>query len=135
MTFMFIASPLALSMMRSSYVEVFIMLNMLVALLVLRETKASWRSICLCGLLAGGAVAVKLTGIGVAVIIFIFLWSKYQKSFVNKRFYLLLYFALGGIFMALPFYLRPYLLTGNPFYPFLASWFGGGEAEHKHGHS
>lgn len=129
MTFMFIGSPLLIHMMRSTYVEVFIMLNMLVALLLIRETKSSWKTIFLCGILSGGIVATKLTGIGIAAIVFIFLWSKYQKSFANKRNSLFIYFTLGGICMALPFYLRPWVLTGNPFYPFLASWFGGSEAE------
>jgi len=129
MTFMFIGSPLVVHMMRSTYVEVFIMLNMLAALLLIRETEKSWKSIFLCGLLSGGIVATKLTGIGVAAIVFIFLWSKYQKSFAAKRGALFMYFTLGGICIALPFYLRPWILTGNPFYPFLASWFGGSEAE------
>jgi hypothetical protein len=129
MTFMFITSPLLINMMRSTYVEVFIMLNMLTALLLIRETKNSWKTIFVCGMLSGGIVATKLTGIGIAAIIFIFLWFKYQKSFAAKRSSLFIYFALGGICMALPFYLRPWLLTGNPFYPFLASWFGGCEAD------
>ena len=129
MTFMFIASPLVISMMRSTYVEVFIMFNMLAALLLVNEAERSWKTIFLCGMISGGIVATKLTGIGVAGIVFIFLWFKYQKSFAGKRSYLFLYFTLGGICMALPFYLRPWLLTGNPFYPFLASWFGGSETE------
>ena len=129
MTFMFIASPLVINMMRSTYAEVFIMFNMLAALLLIREAGKSWRSILLCGILGGGIVATKLTGIGVAAIVFIFLWFKYQKSFALKRKDLFIYFALGGVCMALPFYLRPWILTGNPFYPFLASWFGGCEAE------
>jgi len=129
MTFMFIANPLVINMMRSTYVEVFIMFNLLAALLLIRETKSSWKTIFLCGILSGGIVAVKLTGIGVAAIVFIFLWSKYQKSFAGRRSSLFLYFTLGGICMALPFYLRPWLLTGNPFYPLLASWFGGSDAE------
>ena len=129
MTCMFIANPLVINMMRSTYVEVFVMFNMLAALLLIRETKSSWKTVFLCGVLSGGIVATKLTGIGVAAIVFIFLWSKYQKSFATKRSTLFIYFTLGGICMALPFYLRPWLLTGNPFYPFLASWFGGSEAE------
>jgi len=129
MTFMFIANPLVINMMRSTYVEVFIMFNMITALLLIRETKSSWKTIFLCGIISGGIVATKLTGIGVAAIVFIFLWSKYQKSFTGRRSALFIYFTLGGICMALPFYLRPWLLTGNPFYPFLASWFGGSETE------
>ena len=129
MTFMFIANPLVISMMRSTYVEVFIMFNMLAALLLIRETKSSWKTVFLCGVFSGAIVATKLTGVGISAIVFIFLWSKYQKSFAAKHSALFIYFTLGGIFMALPFYLRPWLLTGNPFYPFLASWFGGGEAE------
>ena len=128
-TFMFLANPLIISMMRSTYIEVFIMLNMLAALLALRETKISGGTVFLCGLLAGSIVATKLTGIGIAAIIFMFIWPASRQNFSNRNFRLLIYFALGGIAMALPFYLRPWLLTGNPFYPFLASWFGGTEAE------
>ena len=129
MTCMFIANPLVIHMMRSTYVEVFIMFNMLAALLLIRETKSLWKTFFLCGLLGGGIVATKLTGIGVAAIIFIFLYFKHQRNFISKRSSLFLYFTLGGICMALPFYLRPWLLTANPFYPFLASWFGGSETE------
>ena len=129
MAFMFVANPLVVNMMRSTYVEVFVMFNLVAALLALRRNGKRWQTIFLCGILAGGIVATKLTGLGVAAIIFIFLWSKYQKTFVGRRSFLCLYFVLGGLCMALPFYLRPWLLTGNPFYPFLAAWFGGSEAE------
>lgn len=126
---MFIGSPLVINMMRSTYVEVFIMYNLLAALLLIRETAKSWKTIFLCGILAGGAAAVKLTGIGVAAVIFIFLWAKFQNKSIFKPGSLFLYFTLGGICMALPFYLRPWILTGNPFYPMLASWFGGSETD------
>ncbi|MDD5599737.1 MAG: hypothetical protein PHV82_17460, partial [Victivallaceae bacterium] len=122
---MFIGSPLVINMMRSTYVEVFIMYNLLAALLVIRETAGSRKTVFLCGLLAGGAAAVKLTGIGAAAVIFIFLWAKFQNKSARKPGSLFLYFTLGGICTALPFYLRPWILTGNPFYPMLASWFGG----------
>jgi hypothetical protein len=128
-TFLFIANPLVINMMRSTYVEIFIMLDMLAALLVLRETKKSWQSIFLCGLFAGGAVAVKLIGFGAAVVVFIFLYKKYRTETKFRFHHLILCFGLGGVLLALPFYLRPWLMTGNPFYPFLASWFGGSEAE------
>ncbi len=128
MTFMFIASPLVVNMMRSTYVEIFIMFNMLAALLLIQETEKSWKSIFLCGMLSGGIVATKLTGIGVAAIVFIFLCSRWQRNFASKFKTLLIYFTLGGICIALPFYLRPWILTGNPFYPFLASWFCESEA-------
>jgi len=128
-TIVFIANPLLINMMRSTYVEVFIMLNMLASLLVIRETKKSWKTIFICGILSGGIIATKLTGIGVAAIVFIFLWAKYHKTLVVKPSSLLIFFTLGGICIALPFYLRPWILTGNPFYPFLASFFGGSEAE------
>jgi hypothetical protein len=129
MVFMFIGSPLVINMMRSTYVEVFIMYNMLAALLLIRERAKSRKIVFLCGVLAGGAAAVKLTGIGTAVLIFIFLWAKFKRKPAGRLSYLLLYFLLGGIFMALPFYLRPWISTGNPFYPILASWFGGSEAD------
>ncbi len=129
MTFMFVGNPLVINMMRSTYVEVFIMFNMLAALLLIHEAKNSWKTVFLCGIISGGIVATKLTGLGAAAIVFIFLWFKYQKSFSGRHCSLFIYFTLGGICIALPFYLRPWILTGNPFYPFLASWFAGSEAE------
>ena len=129
LSFLFIANPLIVSMLRSTYVEVFMMLDILAALLIIRNTEKSWKSVLLCGLLAGGAVAVKVTGLGAAMVIFIFLMQKYWGKSKFKSYNFILPFCIGGITMALPFYLRPWLATGNPFYPFLASWFGGTEAE------
>jgi hypothetical protein len=130
LAFLFIANPLVINMMRSTYVEVFMMLDMLAALLLLRNTTSkSWQVILLSGLLAGGAVAVKLTGLGTAMVIFIFLLHKYWRHSKLKPFHIILFFVIGGIIMSLPFYLRPWFSTGNPFYPFFASWFGGTEAE------
>ncbi|MDD5697856.1 MAG: hypothetical protein PHH77_04500 [Victivallaceae bacterium] len=129
MTFMFIADPLVINMMRETYAEPFIMLNLLASLLMIREAEPSRKTLFRCGLLAGGAVAVKLTGIAAAAVIFIFLGRKYHQRLFGRRHFRLFYFALGGVILALPFYLRPWILTGNPFYPFLASWFGGSEAE------
>lgn len=129
LSFLFIANPLVVSMLRSTYVEVFMMLDILAALLLIRNTEKSWKSILLCGLLAGGAVAIKPTGLGAAVVIFIFLVQKYWGKNKLKSYNLIIFFGIGGIIMALPFYLRPWLATGNPVYPFLASWFGGTEAE------
>jgi hypothetical protein len=128
-TLMFVFNPLVISMMRATYVEVFIMFNMLAALLLIKKEMISAKLIFLCGLLAGSIVAVKLTGVGIAAIIFIFLWAASRKRGSKKKTILFFYFALGGICMALPFYLRSWLLVDNPFYPFLASWFGGTEAD------
>lgn len=129
MVFMFLGSPLIINMLRSTYVEVFIMYNLLAALLLIQETAKSRKTVFLCGVLAGGAAAVKLTGIGAAALIFIFLWAKLQGNPAGRLRSLFLYFSLGGIVLALPFYLRPWILTGNPFYPLLASWFGGSGAD------
>ena len=128
-SFLFIANPLVVNMLRSTYVEVFMMLDMLAALLLIRNTEKSWKSVLLCGFLAGGAVAIKPTGLGVAAVIFIFLMQKYWDKSKLKPYNLILFFGIGGIVIALPFYLRPWFVTGNPFYPFLASWFGGSDAD------
>ena len=38
------------------------------------------------------------------------------------------WFFLTAALMALPFFIRPYLTFGNPFYPFGSAWWGGAEA-------
>jgi hypothetical protein len=131
-TFVFITSPLLVTMMRETYVEPFIMLNFMAAILAVKGTGhqvlQERRLIILCGIFAGAAAAVKLTGGGVAVLIFLLLLFRQEKLDFKKILELIILFGVGGVVAALPFYLRPLLFTGNPVYPFMADWFGSSEA-------
>jgi hypothetical protein len=77
------------------------------------------------GVLAGGAAAVKLTG-GAAIVVPC-LWYGIQMLRNDRRrrparCSVVLYLAVV-LGVAFPFYLRPWLATGNPFHPFFAGWF------------
>ncbi len=113
----------------SAYSEFFIVANFAGALVLAFEKKSFDRKngiICLaliCGILAGAAASVKMTGLVVVPSVCLLLlypaipkWRNWAKFFV--------FFAAAGFFSAV-FYLRPYLLTGNPFYPYFAPLFTG----------
>jgi hypothetical protein len=77
------------------------------------------------GILAGGAAAVKLTGACVlAVVLVCFISHAYRyRSHTRQILIATAIFGLTAMTIAIPFYLRPWLATGNPFYPYLAQWF------------
>ncbi|MCK5801941.1 MAG: hypothetical protein KAI66_03875, partial [Lentisphaeria bacterium] len=84
----------------------------------------------LIGVLCGGAAATKLTGLAVSCLPVLWLlmcrdrrpegWKNFRRSIVIAA-------VAGAVFIA-PFYLRPFLATGDPFYPYFAWWFGGNPA-------
>lgn len=79
----------------------------------------------ICGILAGGAAAVKLTGCAVLAVPVI--WCIVQVAFKRFRWHELVRPSLGYALVAasfsFPFYLRTWLATGNPFYPYFCEWF------------
>ena len=85
--------------------------------------KGSWSRPALAGLLAGGAAAVKLTGAGTALIIVLLVVAGIKRWRHRDILSHVIPFGVTAVLMALPFYLRPWLFTGNPLHPFLASWF------------
>ncbi|NLK83964.1 MAG: hypothetical protein GX280_07790 [Lentisphaerae bacterium] len=114
-------SPVFLGMTRVVYAEPFILLN-LIAVFLIPDVLKKKRVWLLAGLLCGGAAAVKLTGGGVALPVLIWLVFRERKaSGILPR---LCLFALVAAIIAMPFYLRPLLATGNPFYPFMSTIFG-----------
>ena len=119
MTCSVVLSPLFFILNRSVYAENTVTLFLLAGFLSLyRLRKMPQKAYILAGIFAGIAISVKLTAAGGAAALF-FLACTGKKS----RRYLLLFLA-GAIISALPFYLRIWLDTGNPVYPFLASVFG-----------
>ena len=122
-TLLFILSPLTGAMIREFYAEVFLALLMLAGCRIARTHRpCGGRAAMALGLLAGGAAAVKLTGLGVAVALGLPLlldrasWKKLPA-----------FAAAGGLF-ALAFYLRPWIALGNPVYPFCGTLFGSNTA-------
>jgi hypothetical protein len=90
---------------------------------------AGWRMPAIVGALAGATAAVKLTGIAIIFVpclwhVIRYRWRLGLRESVRTP---LVYLACA-LAVALPFYLRPWLLTGNPFYPYFAQWFSDGPA-------
>lgn len=112
-------SPLALILSQSFYAESFIALFALAGFLALEPmgeptAVSERRNSILAGVFAGACAAVKLTGIGAALMLAVLALKRRRIK----------WFIPAAAVAALPFYLRPWLVFGNPFYPFGASWWG-----------
>lgn len=120
------ASPITLMCASQCYVEPLLAADLLAALVLLQKTNAknrnaAWRGVVALGVLAGGAMAVKLTGAAIALSIFA---SMAMVGMFGRREWkgIVIFILSAGLF-ALPFYLRPWLATGNPLHPYFAGWF------------
>lgn len=113
-----VLSPLFFILNRSVYAENTVALFLLAGFLSFyRLRKTPQMAYLLAGIFAGIAVSVKLTAAGgAAALFFLGCTGKKQKNH-------LLLFLAGAVISALPFYLRVWLDTGNPVYPFLADVF------------
>lgn len=121
-------SEVMLMLWRETYVESFILLNTLAAfMLIMRKRRNSFIAIAL---LAGCCGAIKLTGL-VAAFVILAAWAagfiRREKNFAKFIKYAAAFGIISGA-TAFIFYLRPLILTGNPCYPYFASYFGGNEA-------
>ena len=118
MTLLFILSPLTGAMIREFYAEVFLALLMLSAVQVRRKMpETDVRSAILYGLFAGGAAAVKLTGLGVSLAV---CWLFFSRRPGGKA--VGAFLVSGAVFIL--FYLRSWIFLGNPVYPFGSGFFG-----------
>ena len=116
LTLIVMLAPVSLVLQRSFYAESFIALFALAGWLVLGKTDADRRDFMLAGVFAGACAAVKLTGVGAALMLAV-------CALAGKRRFG--WFLLGAAAVALPFYLRPFIVTGDPVYPYGALLFGG----------
>jgi len=117
-------SPLALMVHRSFYAEGFVALFAMAGYLVSESQEAGTDAAgdlqcqLLTGVFAGACAAVKLTGVGAALMLTVIASRR-------RRFQ---WFFLTAFLTALPFFIRPWLTFGNPFYPFGSAWWGGEDA-------
>ena len=120
--FALLVSPLSLLLVRNFYAEPFILLFTIAGISVLSgENPPGKRECFIAGCVAGAAVAVKLTGAGSALAIFVFLLFR-QRNWRH-----LLSFCGGFLIPAVLFFSRIWYFYGNPFYPFGSKWFGAPE--------
>ena len=116
-------SPLALVLHNGFYAESFIALFALAGFLTLEDQGGApdgeARRQLLAGVFAGACIAVKLTGAGAALMLAVV---------ASKRRYFRCFIA-AAVFAALPFFIRPTLVFGNPVYPFGSALWGGEKAK------
>lgn len=121
----FLLSPCILAMNRDVYMEIFIAVNLFAGVTAtVRERKRPVRAALLAGFFAGMAAAVKITAGGVALAILIVFWGL-QKQRKIKYFG---YFVAATL-PALLFYVKSFLATGNPAYPFGSNLLKPGSAD------
>ncbi len=126
-------SPVFMIMMRETYAEPHMLVNLtaiflLPAAIQLPRLTKLW---VLSGIFCGAAMAVKLTGAGLVPPVLIMLYAMNPELRREPRKLLLLAcgFGLAAFLFMLPFYLRTFVYTGNPFYPFFTSLFGMSQAD------
>ncbi len=122
LTGVFLISPLTGGMWREVYLESFILLNLLAGFCAVGIFRRKLEALALfLGFAAGCCAAVKLTG-GAASLALAGVFFGVIAREDRKRIYRLLLIAGAGAVLAMiPFYLRAFLATGNPLYPFGAS--------------
>lgn len=117
--------PVSLLVATETYVEMFPVVNMLAMLVVSRR---AWRDplpdrhgrAVMLGMLGGGALAFKLTGVLSGLVVVALAWRGRDMRPCLKT---ITISALVAAAIAAPFYLRPWIATGNPFHPYYAAWF------------
>lgn len=124
----FALAPASLMIGANCYAETLLLMD-LAALLWLAETagpapvaRTGWRFPWLAGLLSGGAAAVKLTGLPFLLIGPLIVFSRSPGPRRTKWAQGAACFATALLFCA-PFYVRPWLATANPFFPYLERLF------------
>ncbi|MFO0088969.1 MAG: hypothetical protein ACK52L_24125 [Pirellula sp.] len=117
-----VASRVSLMISANFYVESFLLADTaaLCSILLVPKTMDR-RSLHVAGLVLGGAIATKLIAIGLAAFLPVACWVVWSRSTVAVRHFV---FSLCiAILFASPFYLRAWILCGNPFSPYFAGWF------------
>lgn len=131
LTLAFALSEASLMISANCYVETLLLMN-IAGLLLALELPVRVSGSCvrrappgILGILAGGAAAVKLTGFAVIVVPCLWYVGVAWRNHLQRRHTVqsLIVFVIVALSVSLPFYLRPYLATGNPFYPYFAEWF------------
>ncbi len=126
-------SNAAMTIKNDMPVSVFLVANFWTLTECMRRPAASKRWALLAGILGGAAIGHKLTALSAAGISagFLMVYDLYQKKKSRPSILSVLY--VGGVLLAAaPWFLRTFLETGNPIYPFLNSIFNSSLGEFAH---
>ncbi len=124
---LFMLSPAMAMILKGAYIEVFMLAGTATAILLVFPTfddseklQESVKVTFLLGLILGGLCVIKLNGVLIAAVFLVMYFFNTDKE---KRLKNSLTVAVVIMIFALPFYLRPLLTAGNPFYPYFGSLF------------
>ena len=128
----FLIAPLTVHILLSGYAEP-LMAFLLAAGLLLAVSASESSSAqtdspglaAVCGVLGGAMASFKLTGGFAAAALLLYLLLRQKNARVRIRTFAV--FALTGGLFALLFYQRPWIASGNPFYPYFGGLFGSPE--------
>lgn len=112
---LFVTAPIVIKYTSVSYIDFFMIFCFLLSILLLQE--GSRRRVILAGILFGGAIATKLWLIIYMPAILIFIAYLHRRIKITHVFVLLLLFGLSSFLVAALWYIRDFLITGNPIYP------------------
>ncbi|MBN1863812.1 MAG: hypothetical protein JW808_02805 [Victivallales bacterium] len=129
----FATSQIMLLVVSDAYVEVILLMNTAGMLLSMAGASCARTSTeddpigtsVLFGIMAGGAGAIKLTGlilfaIPAAWFVNLLHLKKHDRAGLLRSAAI---FTTVGMLVAAPFYIRPLTYTGNPLYPYFCEWF------------
>jgi len=122
--FAVLLAPVSLMLLKNTYVEPLLLLNILAGIeLNERNMAAKWPANLLWGILLGSCGALKLNGV-IAAGGLLMLSPVVEPCTWQERGHRAVIIGGIAVLSLFPFYLRPWVATGNPFFPFFASWFG-----------
>ena len=128
---LFASIPSVFAVTHSAYNDLFVTFFTLAAVYTfLRWSDTGLRAwIILCGIFAGSAIACKYTALLLIPlgILGILLSSHCRRTGNRQVIFHLLAYILGAGIIGCPFYVKNWIVTGNPVYPFFYDLFGGRE--------
>lgn len=116
----FVTTPLVIRYSSSAFTDLFLVFTFLLSIVLLAK-KSATKNLILSGILFGAALSTKLWILIYFPILLIYLaiinWN-IKKSNIVK---LLLVFIISALSISGIWYIRDFIITGNPIYPFLAN--------------
>lgn len=123
---LFVTSPVVIRHTSTAYTEFQWILCWLVAIIIILRKKNSTYEVALSGLLFGGALATKLWMLPFSAVFIAYFFLTYQKFGLLKTFKIISAFMFFSMLVPLLWYLRAYIITGNPLFPAFWTFPNGG---------
>ena len=112
---LFVTTPLVIKYAPTSYTDFFMLFCFLLSAIILFSSSRTYRAIIISGIILGGAFSIKLWTLIFLPLYFLFIFNYFKrKKDLLLRLSTLILFSIAP---PLIWYIRSYILKGNPFYP------------------